>query len=45
MKTYMQLQKYEELANQIVDTCRVESVVMQVFTTHGWRFCNRIMAS
>jgi hypothetical protein len=51
IKTYWcrqltQLQRHEDLAKQIKDACMsVESTVMQIFTSHRWRFSNRITAS
>jgi hypothetical protein len=46
LRQWPQLQWHEDLAKQIIDVCRsVESTVMQIFASHGWRFSNRIAAS
>jgi hypothetical protein len=43
---WAQLQRYKKNAVEIMEVCRVlESTVMQIFASHGWRFCNRITAS
>jgi hypothetical protein len=37
------LQKREEDAKDIKDGCRqLETLVMQIFASHGWQFSNRI---
>jgi hypothetical protein len=46
LRLWAQLQWHEGLAKQIVDVCGcMESTVMQIFTSYGWRFSYRIAAS
>jgi hypothetical protein len=46
LRQWGQLQKHEEHAKEIMETCRaLETTMMQVFVAFGWRYSNTIAAS